>query len=216
VKDPESRFSLKFLAVSAFFIKRLTGVTALIKNSIDQHVSDRRSAQRRKSRIPPWVRDYAIELGLVFSILIAIFLLVEPWEIRKTVFGLVRRSIHAFDKATSTIWNIVLQWFGGLTLSDATAIVLLAVVFVVAGLRLRWRIIRSPRLYSNHCPTCNASGLKRIHRRWIERLPTLLGIPVRRYYCGHCGWRGLRIRSRPESSSFPNSPSNIVDRITHQ
>ena len=44
--------------------------------------------RRRKwyRRLPPWARDYAVEIGLVVAVLIAIFLLVEPWDIRETLF----------------------------------------------------------------------------------------------------------------------------------
>jgi ribosomal protein S27AE len=176
----------------------------------------KRSARSRhkKSRIPPWIRDYRVELGLALTFLFAIFLLIEQWEIRKTLYIVAFRLINSIEKSTSTIWNTFFQWFKGLTLSDATAIILLAGVIIIAGLRLRWRINRSPRLQSTHCPQCNAGGLKRIHRRLLERLPTLVGIPARRYLCGQCGWRGMRIHSmtKPKRSK---SPSNNADRTAH-
>lgn len=165
----------------------------------DQTVRARHSHPKKQK--PLWLREFGIEIGLVSATLLAIFLLIEPWEIRKTLFRLVRQIIRVLGKIISSIWSSAADWFKGFSLSDATAFILLAGVIILAGLRLRWRIIRLPRLQSAHCPRCTSVELKRIHRHWFEHLPALLGIPVRRYWCKKCGWRGLRINASKVTKS---------------
>jgi predicted RNA-binding Zn-ribbon protein involved in translation (DUF1610 family) len=165
-----------------------------------------RRVRRRKwyQRLPPWVREYAVEIGLVVAVLIAIFLLVEPWDIRETLFRWARQSWRAFSGFLDAVVSALIAGVGSLTLSDATAVGILLVVVFVAIWRLRWRIIQSERLWSTACPQCGLPELHRIHRRLGGRMLGVLGFPVGRYHCRHCGWKGLRIRkTRTVPSSLP-------------
>lgn len=169
----------------------------------------RHRAHRRRwyQRLPPWVRGYAVEIGLVAAVLIAIFLLVEPWDIRETLFRWARRSWQAFSAFFDATVRTLIEGVGRLTLSDATAVAILLGVVLVALWRLRWRIVQSERLWSTSCPQCDLPELHRIHRRLGGRMLSLLGLPVGRYHCRHCGWKGLRIRkTRTAPSTLPQPP----------
>lgn len=77
-----------------------------------------------------------------------------------------------------------LPWFGAL---------LLVVTTVAAARRLRWRINHTTLFWKDDCPRCGDPDLQRIPRKPHERRIAALGIPVRRYYCVVCRWRGTRI-----------------------
>jgi len=176
----------------------------------DPVVVTKRRSRRRKwyQRLPSWVRGYSVELGLGLAILAAIFLLVEPWDIRVTIFGWALSAIEALSGFMDGIASRVSNWARNLTLSDATAFVILAVVILIALWRVRWRIIRNERLWSDSCPRCERSELHRIHRRLFGRVLGILGFPVARYRCSHCKWKGLRIRKRAKSSSASDSSTS--------
>lgn len=39
------------------------------------------------------------------------------------------------------------------------------------------------------CPNCNSIYLDRVGRRLVDQITSLI-VPVKRYYCESCGWRG--------------------------
>lgn len=151
-------------------------------------------------KLPGWTREYAIELGLALAILTAIFLLVEPWDIRATLFRWARRAYSGLAGSLGEAGRAVIDWARGLTLSDATAVAILLVVSLVALWRVRWRIIHSERYWSTSCPQCGLSELRRVRRRLAGYLLKRVGFPVARYHCSNCAWSGLRIRKRETAS----------------
>ena len=151
-------------------------------------------------KLPRWVREYAIELGLALAILAAIFLLVEPWDIRVALFGWARRVYSGLSDSLGAAGRAVIDWVRSLTLSDATAVVILLVVSLIALWRVRWRIIHSERYWSTSCPRCGLSELRRVRRHLTGYLLKRVGFPVARYHCSNCAWSGLRIRKRETAS----------------
>lgn len=76
----------------------------------------------------------------------------------------------------------------------------------IAGLWVAYLLIKRSRLVNNQhlwvdagCPQCQERELIRVSRERSDRFYNLLGIPVFRYACRNCTWRGLRIgrRHRP-------------------
>ena len=163
----------------------------------ERHSSRRRRRRRRwYEKLPAWVREYWIEWALVSAVLVAIFLLVEPWQIRASLFTLARSGMGLLSSTLGAAVRSVFAWARGLTLSDATAVMILLGVLVIAGWRLRYRVVNSERYWHTHCPECGSSLLHRTHRRFGDRVLGRLGFPVRRYSCSSCGWRGLRIHNK--------------------
>jgi len=127
----------------------------------------RRRRRRRPFKLSPWTTDFWVEIAIVSAILFAVFLLVEPWDIREGLFTLTQRLLGTFSGTLEGAFSKFLNWFRGLTLSDATAFAILLVVAVLAMWRARWRMVRNRNLWSTHCPQCNSTDIRRIHRRWL-------------------------------------------------
>lgn len=76
-------------------------------------------------------------------------------------------------------------------------------LFIILGVsyfflkRLRYHLLRRGEEYDQTCPVCENKTHKR-HRKWHHYLLSNF-IPVRRYYCKNCGWKGLRIQRRLHS-----------------
>ena len=73
---------------------------------------------------------------------------------------------------------------------------------VVLGLALlgvigyaRRHLMERSKLWIHACPECGSYDLRRSHRRWHDRLLNRLGLPIRRYRCPNCHWRGPRLGS---------------------
>jgi Zn ribbon nucleic-acid-binding protein len=62
------------------------------------------------------------------------------------------------------------------------------------ALRLRHHARQRRRWWAGEgCPRCSEMHLKRTPRHRSDHLFGAVGIPVRRYLCGSCGWRGRRV-----------------------
>jgi len=48
---------------------------------------------------------------------------------------------------------------------------------------------RPDQVLSASCPNCQSMYLDRVGRRMLDKVTSLI-VPVRRYYCESCGWRG--------------------------
>lgn len=192
------------------------------KDSSERNPGDRaqRSMVKRRSRstwrswfrkTPPWVREYWIEIGLTAAVVVAVFLLVEPWDIRVTILRWARGILGSLWANVGEKGRALARWLKSLTLSDATAFLILVGVLFVASWRVRWRVIRTERFWNTACPRCKQGALQRIHRRFLGRFLGLLGFPVARYRCENCGWKGLRIRKRQGASVSLSQPPPAGD-----
>ena len=158
-----------------------------------------RRRQHRRSRL--WAaafrhlwRGWRVELLVASLILLAVFLLVERMEIRKSLFAWLISLLQALERLDL----VVLRWIENMvrrtTLSDLLAYILLLAGLGLAVWRLRWRLGHTPQFVERACPRCG-DGLHRVHRRAADRLVGLF-VPVRRYECKNsdCGWTGLRVK----------------------
>jgi hypothetical protein len=76
-------------------------------------------------------------------------------------------------------------------------LVLLLVIFLLFKRR---RLMNDMRLWSGFgCPNCQERELVRVSRKKRDRLYALVEIPVYRYACRNCTWRGKRIARRIHS-----------------
>jgi hypothetical protein len=136
-----------------------------------------------------------VEIVVAVLTLLAIFLLVERIDIRRTLVAGLDRLLAGLERAASIQSGHLRQFVLGTSASDLVAYLLLLLVIGLVVWRLRWRLMATPRFTEGRCPVCG-SGLHRIHRRGRDRVVNLF-VPVRRYQCRNhdCRWRGLRVQT---------------------
>lgn len=144
-----------------------------------------------------FLREWRIEILMVLAALAGIFLLVEQISIRSIVWHWLMLLVDAVSHAVSVV-AAGLRAILPSTPSDILGWLLIIGVLLVARWRIRWRLLRQPRLSAvQGCPRCG-SPLHRIHRRRVDHLINRLVVPVRRYLCSNegCRWSGLRVEPR--------------------
>ncbi|MGD2147324.1 MAG: hypothetical protein PVH41_11580 [Anaerolineae bacterium] len=141
-------------------------------------------------RLREFVREYAVELIAGFLAFLGVFLLVERMEIRVTILRLLRLGWRAVSGTLEALAGAVVYRVVHITTSDLLGLVLIALAIAVVLWRLRVRLME--RYAGRTCPLCGGN-LRRRHRRWSDRVMSLL-VPVNRYRCrnSECQWEGLR------------------------
>lgn len=85
------------------------------------------------------------------------------------------------------------RWFT----EDTTigGVILLSLTIGLGLVRMRHHLLNSNRwLDTNPCSRCGHAELKRTPRKpWHYALASITGLPLRRYICAACGWKGLRL-----------------------
>ncbi len=135
-------------------------------------------------------KEFKVEIIALVVVLIGVFLLVEPFEIRETLLRWLSQALSMLDRAGALLVTSATR----ITLSDAIglALVLLAGAFIIW--RLRFHFLKSFRWVADECPRCG-STLRRSHRTWLDRAFGMVLLPhSRRYRCKNpeCRWTGLR------------------------
>jgi len=140
----------------------------------------------KKSRKSWWEKvnkEWIPEIAVVGLLLLAIVLLLIP-----SIF-------------TSTLWETlqsVLIWvqsIGKQLLRPTNFIAFLVIIGLVLFFirRIRYHLLRlAPR--ERTCPACDHK-IRRRHRKSLDRLISYF-VPVRRYSCSNCQWKGLLIYNK--------------------
>lgn len=119
-----------------------------------------------------------------------------------------RRSPHRVvpsNRAEIFVGIILLIWplfsLGALIWIDSFAILtgvlwgILNTLWIFGVLLLRNHLLRRQIGRGElSCPRCDGERLVRLHRRWYDRLPALLGVKTRRYRCKDCDWSSAIVR----------------------
>lgn len=157
-----------------------------------------KSRSERRRRRPGVVRriwsEWRVELLVVGLVAIAIFLLVEQMQIRETVVRWLGRTLETVGEALTGFADGIAPFISRTTVSDLLGYALLLLAAGLVFLRIRWRLVTTPRFTELKCPECG-SELSRVHRRWSDRVVNAFA-PVRRYQCKNhdCYWQGRRYR----------------------
>ncbi|MBN1669236.1 MAG: hypothetical protein JW862_19240 [Anaerolineales bacterium] len=141
-----------------------------------------------------FIKEFWVELVILLAILMAVFLLVEQFSIRYTIFRAFRKLSGSLREVTNQLGAAFESYLAGFTVSDLLGWLLLLAALVVILLRLRWRFLNSARWSSTTCPVCG-QPVRRMHRRRRDRFfSKLLLIQSHRYRCSDpaCSWSGLR------------------------
>jgi hypothetical protein len=140
-----------------------------------------------------FVREYKVELIAGSLALLGIFLLVERMEIRVTILRLASLAWSTVTGVIDVSVKAIVYRLSHITTSDLLGLGLIALALAVVLWRVRVRLIQR---YAKHsCPVCGGH-LRRRHRRWSDRLVSLL-VPVGRYRCRNeeCAWEGRRVKN---------------------
>lgn len=88
------------------------------------------------------------------------------------------------------------NWHHLFTVDTTIGGAVLLVLSITFGLmRVRYHLLHSTRwLDTSPCPRCGRLELKRTPRKnWHKVVGSLTGLPLRRYICAHCAWKGVRL-----------------------
>jgi hypothetical protein len=155
------------------------------------------------------LKQWRVELSLLALAALAVFLLIEQWNIRSTLIRWLRTSSSAIVVALGA----AVQRWGNITLSNLIGFVLIVLVLLLARRRVRWRLTHTESLTRRSCPKCGSS-LHRIHRTWLDRTIDRLVAPVHRYKCSNheCSWKGLRVDARKSdrAQTSADEPSTLT------
>lgn len=85
------------------------------------------------------------------------------------------------------------------TIAYGSGAVILGITFSLISILLLFLIIRgimanNRRYWSIMCPNCEGNKLKRLERTRFQRtVGKVFFLPIRRYICSDCGWKGSRV-----------------------
>lgn len=148
-------------------------------------LSARRSTPKRNTRSAPldkhWLPNLVLDLLLLPAFAISFILLFNLWW-----------HIPPAIRPGGPLGSLLDALRASGLMAPVGIVALLATTFIAAR-RLRRRINNTQLLWNTHCPHCHQDTLQRIRRRPFERRIANMGIPLRRYICLNCDWRGSRI-----------------------
>jgi predicted RNA-binding Zn-ribbon protein involved in translation (DUF1610 family) len=152
----------------------------------------RRSKSKRHQN--SFIRDFRVEIFIVFLFLLGAFLLYEDMEIKSVVFSGILSFFNTITNAFSSLLGAILGGLAVIETSDVVGSILIFIAFLLLTYRARQQAII--RYYDlTVCPECG-SELNHIHRNRLQRITgTLLRLKIRRYKCKECSFDGLKIRS---------------------
>ena len=145
-----------------------------------------------------FLKEYRVELIALLVALLGIFLLVEQFDIRVSIYKTLGWLVTSLNQFVQISWERMLGYFSSFTLSDLIGWILIIGTLVFVAWRARYRFLRSGYWRSTTCPKCGSS-LERIHRKRFHHLLSKTLLPHgRRYGCTNteCNWTGMRHRHR--------------------
>jgi hypothetical protein len=151
-----------------------------------------------------FLREYRIEMLALLLALVGVFLLVEQFEIRKSLYAVFKQVLDFLPMLVETIKTSIMAYITSFTLSDLVgwSLIIFTGIFIIW--RVRYRFIHSDYWSAAKCPRCG-NELHRVHRKLSDRILARTFLPhARRYRCAdsECNWTGLRRYRRSMSSDF--------------
>ena len=144
------------------------------------------------------LKEYRVALIALLIISLGIFLLVEQFEIRASIFRGFESLRTSLGQWFETGWSNLVNFVTKSTLSDMLGWILITVTLIFILWRVRYRFLRSSYWRTTTCPNCGGS-LERIPRKRVHHIISAILLPGgRRYKCtnSECKWNGMRHRHR--------------------
>jgi len=157
-------------------------------------VSHKNIHKKGRRVIASFISEYKFEITISLMISTGIFLLVEKMEIKAALFRWLIVFLKWSAFAIKRVLGFVVGVLRGIETSDLVGIFLiLTAVFLILWRRRSRMILRHPLLET--CPECG-KFIMRGHRSWKQRiLGLLIRVDIRNYYCGHCFYTGMGMKS---------------------
>lgn len=160
----------------------------------------RRRRVHQENRSTQFLRNFRVELLWLLIGFVGLFLVLERATLRSSVTLWAGQEAHRLLQRAMSLDDQISAFLTRVSLSDLLGFVLVLIAVAAILLRVRWRLLNTPRPTRLKCPRCDG-GLYRIHRTGIDRLISLY-VPIRRYRCraDGCGWSGLRMGRSHDAS----------------
>ncbi len=186
-----------------------------------------RRRHRRQSRRENWLRRIwhrrRWEIIGLLALLFGLFLVAGPlarWRTPAVSAGpagepvdLLALYVGKIVSAVTTIMDRAAEVFWSFMLRSNWAVkagwALLAFAIILIPLRARWWLLNESPWLRMQCPRCGSTKIHRVHRRAWERVAGKI-VPMRRYRCSVCRWRGMRIdrTGHASAAAAPDSSEN--------
>ncbi|NOZ74061.1 MAG: hypothetical protein GXO90_01595 [FCB group bacterium] len=137
-------------------------------------------------------QEFRFEITVTLLLITGVALLVEQFEIRRTVWHWIQTGIktthHFFSNFLQNFFDFILS----LKLSNTIGMLLILTAFFMIFNRFRRKmIVRYSTLYS--CPQCGAD-LNRIHRTPYQKfLGIVFWTSIKHYKCKKCDYTGMKM-----------------------
>jgi hypothetical protein len=158
-----------------------------------ESVSTSHHHSHHETRLRRFLRNYRFEVIWLAIVAVAVFLIFEPWHIRRWLSWQLTHIVSYARRFIEQLVGRIADFLAQAAFSDTIGFLLLLVALVMIAWRVRWRLLRNPAYTTVRCPKCDGT-IHVIHRHTVDRLINLY-VPVRRYRCANaeCRWCGLRI-----------------------
>lgn len=149
----------------------------------------RRRKRKKESRFSPRA------LFLTWTFILVLFGSILVWNPFPQLFQ--RAEARTPDTMTTGehMVDIFERWLAEQGGSEFLGGVLLTAALIGAAGQFRRYLLNRSKLWTHSCPKCGNFNLRRARRHWLDRVLNLIGIPIRRYHCSNCHWRGRRLGS---------------------
>jgi len=136
--------------------------------------------------------EFRFEITVTLLLLTGIALLVEKFEIRRTVWHWIQEAIKFLSGHFSNLAQRSIDFIMSFKLSNSIGILLILIAFFMIFNRFRKKMIVRYSLLDT-CPNCD-SDLRRIHRTWQHKLiGYFMWADVKNYECKKCDYRGIKM-----------------------
>ncbi|RMF06569.1 MAG: hypothetical protein D6762_09215 [Candidatus Neomarinimicrobiota bacterium] len=137
-------------------------------------------------------QEFRFEITVTLLLVTGVALLVEQFEIRRTVWGWIQTGVRFLNRFFRNFFQDFFNFLLSLRLSNTIGVILILIAFFMIFNRFRKKmIVRYSVLYS--CPQCG-SELARIHRTFYHKvLGLFFWANIRHYKCKKCDYKGIKM-----------------------
>jgi hypothetical protein len=149
----------------------------------------RRRGERRHQRRRYVAERIGFLLWTLFLLAAGTLLVLNPFATMSVATSPMPDTMTLAQRITT----VGQTWLAHQKGAEFLGILVLVGATVGAWIEARRWFLAGSALWQHICPNCENTNIKRIHRRFIDRVANWAGVPIRRYMCPKCGWVGPRL-----------------------